>query len=83
MFKPEPIPTWCIPCMGPTPAQRPVLPVNRAIDAKVSGAKPQAFFFLLTLLLAKAEQVLLAPDKETILDGNGRGDYAFTHVVLR
>ena len=69
--------------MGPTPAERPILPVNRAKDAKVLGAEPQAFFFLLTLLLAKAEQVLLAPDKETIRNGNGRGDYAFAHIVFR
>ena len=82
MFKPGPIPTWYIPCMGPTPAEQPVLPINRAKDAEVLDAKPQAFLFLLTLLLAKAEQVLLAPDKETIRNGNGRGNDTLAHIVL-
>ena len=82
MFKPEPIPTWYIPCMGPTPAEQPVLPINRAKDAEVSGAKPQAFLFLLPLLLAKAEQVLFAPDKETIRNGNWGCDHSLAHIVL-
>ena len=83
MFKPGPIPTWYIPCMGPTPAEQPVLPINRAKDAEVLDAKPQAFLFLLTLLLAQTEEVLFAPDKETIRNGNRRCDYALTHVVFR
>ena len=68
--------------MGPTPAQRPVLSVNRAKDAKVLDTEPLAFFFLLTLLLAKAEQVLLAPDKETVRNGNGRGNDTLSHIVF-
>ena len=83
MFRPEPIPTWYIPCMGPTPAQRPVLPINRAKGAKALGTKPQAFLFLLPLLLANTEQVLLASDKETIRNRNRRCNDTLTHIVLR